>query len=149
MTPVVFWNSQFLNETQWGSSLGRMEAIESEGEKYSKYSTLPSPPSLPADHILLTADADVDKYQEHAFLMNLSICLNAHISFRFWDRDKAVEKYENQQINFISHPSFFSWQMWAEYLSQKRTLHIYDSFSDDPESRVWFASKNPTPCRMR
>ena len=87
------WNSQscydsrcilefsILNETQWGSSLGRLEAIESEGEKYSKYSTLP--PSLPADHILLTADADVDKYQEHAFLMNHSICLNAHISFRF------------------------------------------------------------------
>ena len=40
----------------------------------------PSPPSLPADHILLTADADVDKYQEHAFLMNLSICLNAQFS---------------------------------------------------------------------
>ena len=88
------WNSQshydsrcilefsILNETQWGSSLVRMEAIESGGEKYSKYSTIPSPPSLPADHILLTADADVDKYQEHTFLMNLSICLNAHISFR-------------------------------------------------------------------
>ena len=25
---------------------------------------------------------------------------------------------------------------------------IYDSFSDVPESRVWFASKNRTPCRM-
>ena len=24
----------------------------------------------------------------------------------------------------------------------------YDSFSDVPESRVWFASKNLTPCRM-
>ena len=32
--------------------------------------------------------------------------------------------------------------------SQKAYLAAYDSFSDVPESRVWFASKNLTPCRM-
>ena len=146
MTPVVFWNSQFLNETQWGSSLGRMEAIESEGEKYSKYSTLPSPPLCPPTIFYWRLTLMLISIKNMHFWW-ISVFASTH-SFRFWDRDKAVEKYENQQINFISHPSFFSWQMWAEYLSQKRTLHIYDSFSDDPESRVWFASKNLTPCRM-
>ena len=146
MTPVVFWNSQFLNETQWGSSLGRMEAIESEGEKYSKYSTLPSPPLCPPTIFYWRLTLMLISIKNMHFWW-ISVFASTH-SFRFWDRDKAVEKYENQQINFISHASFFSWQMWAEYLSQKRTLHIYDSFSDVPESRVWFASKNLTPCRM-
>ena len=27
-------------------------------------------------------------------------------------------------------------------------LHIYEKVSDVPESRVWFAGKNLTPCRM-
>ena len=27
-------------------------------------------------------------------------------------------------------------------------LNMYESFSDVGEIRVWFASKNPTPCRM-
>ena len=38
-----------------------------------------------------------------------------------------------------------------EYFSitkPKAYLAAYDSFSDVPESRVWFASKNLTPCRM-
>ena len=32
--------------------------------------------------------------------------------------------------------------------STSTSSSIYDSFSDVPESRVWFASKNLTPCRM-
>ena len=28
------------------------------------------------------------------------------------------------------------------------SFSVYDSFSDVPERRVWFASKNLTPCRM-
>ena len=42
----------------------------------------------------------------------------------------------------------------AYYMSLSRTApgsfyqHQYESFSDVGESRVWFASKNLTPCRM-
>ena len=31
---------------------------------------------------------------------------------------------------------------------QPTRIFVYDSFSDVGESRVWFASKNLTPCRM-
>ena len=33
-------------------------------------------------------------------------------------------------------------------LKDQDKVHIYDSFSDVGESRVWFASKNLTSCRM-
>ena len=49
----------------------------------------------------------------------ISAFASTHIAFFAFEIAIKLLKniWENQQINFISHPSFFSWQMWAEYLS--------------------------------
>ena len=52
---------------------------------------------------------------------------------------EAVKQEYRQELGQISEV------VQAEMIHK---IFIYDKVSDVPESRVWFASKNLTPCRM-
>ena len=52
---------------------------------------------------------------------------------------EAVKQEDRQELGQISEV------VQAEMIHK---IFIHDKVLDDPESRVWFASKNLTPCRM-
>ena len=61
---------------------------------------------------------------------------------RLWEIHKLTLTLVNVVVGY--------WKVFSIAHSQHkgRSKKIYDSFSDVKESRVWFSSKNLTPCRM-
>ena len=59
---------------------------------------------------------------------------------------KILRFHENILYLRIYHSFFFFFSLFKTHVNQ--VSGWYDSFSDVPESRVWFASKNLTACRM-
>ena len=55
--------------------------------------------------------------------------------------DSSYQTCTSRDINITIHSHIFNQRKIEEW-------KLYDSFSDVWESRVWFASKNLTPCRM-
>ena len=60
------------------------------------------------------------------------------------ERAEGADGAEGGEVADGTHVAAIYIVIWLEHDG----IGLYDSFSDVPESRVWFASKNLTPCRM-